>query len=161
MADGVLSPVFVPGHYGERAARKHFRVVPEQVVEVGNEWGFMLDCAVDHGITELLVLGHPGKLAKFIVGDWDTHSSRSTSAVPLVANLGAEYLERPLPESLTVEGLFAALPLEDRPRLATALAGQVRQAVIPRLGGRLQVALALVNMRAELLGCDGDLGPWK
>jgi hypothetical protein len=68
---------------------------------------------------------------------------------------------RPLPESQTVEGLFAALPPEDRLRLGVALAGRVRQAVVQRVGGRLEVAVALVNMQAELLGCDGDLAQWS
>ena len=42
-AAGIRAPVLVPGHIGERAARAHFRVADEQVVEVGNEWGFVLD----------------------------------------------------------------------------------------------------------------------
>jgi len=161
VAGGVVAPVFVPGHYGERAARKHFRVVPEQVVEVGNEWGFMLDCIADYDLAGLLVLGHPGKLAKLAAGQWDTHSSRSENAVPIVAGLGEQLLKRTLPESQTVEGLFAALSLPDRQRLAEPLAGQVRQAIVQRIGGRLEVAVALVNMQAELLGGDGDFGQWR
>lgn len=158
---GVVAPVFVPGHFGERAARKHFCVVPEQLVEVGNEWGFMLDCIADYDLAGLLVLGHPGKLAKLTAGQWDTHSSRSKSAVPIVAGFGEQLLKRPLPESLTVEGLFAVLPLQDRQRLAESLAGLVRRAVVQRIGRRLQVAVALVNMQTELLGCDGDFGQWR
>ncbi|MGA2402595.1 MAG: cobalt-precorrin-5B (C(1))-methyltransferase CbiD [Syntrophobacteraceae bacterium] len=161
VASGVVAPVFVPGHFGERAARKHFCVVPEQVVEVGNEWGFMLDCIADYDLAGLLVLGHPGKLAKLTAGQWDTHSSRSKSPVPIVAGFAEQLLKRPLRESQTVEGLFAVLPLQDRQRLAECLAGLVRQAVVQRIGGRLEVAVALVNMQAELLGCDGDFGQWR
>ena len=84
-AAGVRAPVFVPGHIGERAARAHFRVADEQVVEVGNEWGFALDEALRRPFTDLLILGHPGKLAKLTAGDWDTHSARSGSALPVVA----------------------------------------------------------------------------
>ena len=84
-AAGIRAPVFVPGHIGERAARAHFRVADEQIVEVGNEWGFVLDEALGRPFSALLILGHPGKLAKLTAGDWDTHSGRSGSALPVVA----------------------------------------------------------------------------
>lgn len=161
VASGVVAPVFVPGHVGERAARKHFRLAPEQVIEVSNEWGFMLDRAAEYDFARLLVLGHPGKLAKLAVGQWDTHSSRSSSAVPIVADLSDKILGRPFPESPTVEGLFAALPAEERGQLADALAGKVLQAVAQRVGGRFGVSTVLVNMQGELLGHDGDLAPWR
>ena len=60
-AAGVRAPVFVPGHIGERAARAHFRVADEQVVEVGNEWGFALDEALRRPFADLLIAGPPGK----------------------------------------------------------------------------------------------------
>ncbi|HEX7579219.1 MAG TPA: cobalt-precorrin-5B (C(1))-methyltransferase CbiD, partial [Thermoanaerobaculia bacterium] len=67
-ATGIRAPVFVPGHIGERAARTHFRVTPEQVVEVGNEWGFAIDEAARQPFAALLMVGHPGKLAKLTAG---------------------------------------------------------------------------------------------
>ena len=89
-AAGIRAPVFVPGHIGERAARAHFRVADEQIVEVGNEWGFALDEALRRPFSALLILGHPGKLAKLTAGDWDTHSGRSGSALPVVARMHAD-----------------------------------------------------------------------
>jgi cobalt-precorrin-5B (C1)-methyltransferase len=44
-ACGVKAPVFVPGNIGAKAARRHFAVRDEQVIEAGNAWGFLLDCA--------------------------------------------------------------------------------------------------------------------
>lgn len=59
-ASGVTAPVLVPGHIGERAAQRHFSLTPEQVVEVSNEWGFMLDCAAGSPFTHMLVLDTQG-----------------------------------------------------------------------------------------------------
>ena len=42
-ACGVTAVVFVPGNIGARAARRHFALRDEQLIEVGNEWGFLLD----------------------------------------------------------------------------------------------------------------------
>ena len=108
-ATGIRAPVFVPGHIGERAARSHFRVTPEQVVEVGNEWGFAIDEAAREPFAALLMVGHPGKLAKLTAGGWDTHSGRSGSALPIVAEMHAAILGRPAAETPTVEGIFTAI----------------------------------------------------
>ena len=77
LALGLKDLVFVPGHIGEKAAHRHFVLRPEQVIEVSNEWGYMLGQAVREKVPRLLALGHPGKLAKLAEGMWDTHSGRS------------------------------------------------------------------------------------
>ncbi|MEW6356530.1 MAG: cobalt-precorrin-5B (C(1))-methyltransferase CbiD [Planctomycetota bacterium] len=161
VACGIRSPVLVPGHIGERAARRRFLLVPEQVIEVSNEWGFILDQIAGRSLDRLLVLGHPGKLAKLSVGQWDTHSSRSESATPVVAELAGEVLGRSLPESKTTEGLFADLPPGNQRQVADALSEKVRRAVAGRLGNRLDVSVVLVNMKGDLLGSSGDLAPWQ
>ena len=89
--------------------------LPEQLIEVSNEWGFVLDEAAKYDFSRLLVMGHPGKLAKLAMGQWDTHSSRSTSAVPWVSDLAKEALGGIFQEARTVEGIFALLE-EDRPQ---------------------------------------------
>jgi cobalt-precorrin-5B (C1)-methyltransferase len=156
----VTRPVFVPGRIGEKAAGALLRLVPEQLVEVSNEWGFMLDEAARFDFQALLALGHPGKLAKLPAGDWDTHSSRSASAVPAVAALAEKALGKEVPESHTVEGLLMALDPVERRRLSDLLAGHVREAIFCRIGKRFPVAVILVNLAGTLLGMDGEVTPW-
>jgi cobalt-precorrin-5B (C1)-methyltransferase len=157
----VKAPVFVPGRIGEKAARRHFRLTPEQLIEVSNEWGFILDEAGDCGFERLLVLGHPGKLAKLVTGQWDTHSSRSVSAVPAVQELARTVCGFPAPESKTVEGVLSALDEQSRETLANELARRIRMAVSDRIGKRFDVSVVLVNMRGDLLGRNGDLSAWQ
>jgi len=160
LACGIRAPLFVPGHIGERAARKHFLVSSGQVIEVGNEWGFMLDCAAVQDFEALMVLGHPGKLAKLAMGAWDTHSSKSKSAVPFVSALACDVLMRPMQETTTVEGLFSVLSLQEREELGDVLAEKIRKAIENRIGEKLEIAVALVNMRGERIGSSGDLKRW-
>ncbi len=161
VACGVRNPVFVPGRIGERAAEKLFRFSSEQLVEVSNEWGFMLDEAAEKDFECLLVLGHPGKLAKLPAGHWDTHSSRSPSAVPHVAALGHRVLRKVVPHTATVEGLFNDLPADERDRLAHALALDIQNAVSSRVKDRFPIAVVLVNLSGALLGAEGDVSPWN
>ncbi|NQT21382.1 MAG: cobalamin biosynthesis protein CbiD [Planctomycetes bacterium] len=160
-ASGIDAPVFVPGNTGERAARRHLELAPDQVVLVSNEWGYMLDHVVNYEFAALLALGHPGKLAKLADGQWDTHSSRSESAVPIVSRMARDLLGRSLPESTTTEGLFASLAPEEQRQLGDAVASAVWEAVNERLKGTLDVAIVLVNMKGDVLGARGDLSPWQ
>ena len=132
-ACGVRAPALVPGNIGAKAARTIFSLRDEQVVEVGNAWGFVLDLLPSYKFAALMLLGHPGKLAKLAQGQWDTHSARSDRATEAVARLHEEVLCRPAAESPTVEGIFAALSADEKKSLADALAGRVRQAVAGRL----------------------------
>ena len=160
-ASGVSAPVLVPGHIGERAARRHFDLSAEQVVEVSNEWGFMLDCAGGYPFKRLLVLGHPGKLAKLCVGQWDTHSSKSDSAVPIVAQIYEETLGNAAPESTTVEGFFAAISANERKLIGDTLAAKLRNVIHKRFEERIDIAAVLVNLQGDILGSDGDLSGWQ
>ena len=159
-AAGCRAPVFVPGHIGERAARSHFRVTPEQVVEVGNEWGFAIDEAAQVPFAALLMVGHPGKLAKLTAGGWDTHSGRSGSALPIVAETHAVLLGRPAAESPTVEGIFAPLFGGEKKRLGNTLAAAIQEAVGKRTEGRLKAAVVLIDLGGRILGSSGGLKPW-
>lgn len=161
VASGVQAPVFVPGNIGEKAARRHLNVSDVQVVDVGNEWGVLLDRAREYRVPRLLALGHPGKLAKLWMEQWDTHSSRSPAAVGSLSALARDLFGGGIPESPTVEGVFMGLPIGPRTRLAVELCGRIRQKVMTRLGGHTDVAVALVNMAGEWLGRDGDLTPWR
>jgi cobalt-precorrin-5B (C1)-methyltransferase len=134
-ACGVRSPVLAPGNIGAKAARTHFRLAEEQVIEVGNEWGFMAGALGGYAFGAIMVAGHPGKLAKLAAGDWDTHSSRSGSAARYVAELAQKVLGRTVPEAATTEGIFASLGVAERGRVAGELARLVRLALCERIGG--------------------------
>lgn len=161
-AGGVRAPVLVPGNIGERAAHRNLRLDPGQTVQVSNHWGFMLDRAAQESRFErLLVLGHPGKLAKLIDGEWDTHSSNSASAVGIVVRIAKEVCGAPVPESATVEGIFEACGPARSGRLGNALAVAVLAAITARIGSAKSPGVALINMAGDILGTEGDLTPWK
>ncbi|MBI3925665.1 MAG: cobalamin biosynthesis protein CbiD, partial [Armatimonadetes bacterium] len=159
-ASGVTSPVLVPGNIGRKAACQNFPLRDDQIVEVGNEWGALLELLGGYPFERLLALGHPGKLAKLAAGCWDTHSSRSRSAVPIVSRLGRRLLGPDVPASSTVEGFFQALG-EQRSPVADRLALHIRRAISRRVADTLEVAAVLVDLGGNILGSSGDLSPWR
>lgn len=159
-SEGVLCPVLVPGNIGMKAARKNFPVGPTQVIELGNEWGVVIELCRQHPFESLMALGHPGKLAKLAAGAWDTHSSRSRSAVPVVTRVGRGLVGDRLPDDTTVEGLFAGLDPADRSLVGDRMALHVRRALSRRLRGTIEVGVVLVNLAGDILGSSGDLTPW-
>jgi cobalt-precorrin-5B (C1)-methyltransferase len=160
-ACGVTGPVLVPGNIGAKAAARHLDLRDEQLIEVGNEWGFVLDQIRRYSFDPLAVVGHPGKLAKLSAGQWDTHSARSISPVGIVADLFAETFSHLAPAATTVEGLFASLSPADRRTLGNALASRIAPAIGSRIGPNRPVAVLLVNMAGDELGCCGDFSPWR
>ncbi len=160
-ACGVAAPVLVPGNIGAQAASQRFALRDEQLIEVGNEWGFVLDLLASYPFEALLVLGHPGKLAKLAAEQWDTHSARSDPAAEYLAQLACQLLRRAVPQSSTAEGVFTAIGPPERELLAHTLAARIRLAVSVRTGQRFPVTVSLVDMAGQCLGTDGDLSPWQ
>ena len=117
----------------------------------------MLDSLAEHQWEKVLILGHPGKLAKLAAGDWDTHSSRSRSALPYLDQLSRRVLQKGLSDFPTVEGIFASLGENEQRTLGDSLAAEVRRAVYERLKGAIPVAVFLVDLQGRCLGQAGDL----
>jgi len=159
LASGVTAPVLVPGHIGQRAALAHFNVTPEQVIEVSNEWGFMLEQAAQQPWAHLLLVGHPGKMAKLAEGHWETHSAQSPSVLPFIHQLASSLGIQTSAEVTTAEGLFQALPETLRQELANRLASDIQTAVEKRTGKT--IAVMLVAMNGTKLGTGGDISPWQ
>jgi len=161
VAGGVDRPIFTAGNIGTRSALEQLNVSSEQVIEVSNEWGFMLDIASQKNIRALLAMGHPGKLAKLIAGDFDTHSSRSKSALPVVLSVAEEVLELKGSDSPTVEGIFTALEKSDRKALANELGKRIGETIFKRINRKFDIAVALVDMQGEVIGHSGNVELWK
>jgi cobalt-precorrin-5B (C1)-methyltransferase len=159
-ACGVSYLILTPGRIGAKAARTLFNPPDECIVEVGNEWGFALDHVDEFSFKGLLLVGHPGKLAKLPRGHWDTHSKRSPNAVEGVIRLCEELLGFSRQGEVTVEGFFSALDDHSRRALGERLARDIVDAVSRRIDGRADVAVVLVDLRGAPIGSYGDVGPW-
>jgi cobalt-precorrin-5B (C1)-methyltransferase len=160
-ACGVTAPVLVPGNIGFSGAERHFQLADQQIIEVGNEWGVALNLLAQRDFSELVAVGHPGKLGKLIGGHWYTHSSSSPSAAEEISRLAKERLGLPLPHCETAEGLFASLDAADCMALGKQVAEEIRTAISQRLGHNITPSVFLINMAGDGIGCAGDLHSWE
>jgi len=162
VAAKIKNLVLVPGNMGNKAAQHYFAVIREQIVDVSNEWGFMLGEVEKHHFDQLLVVGHPGKLAKLARDQWQTHSAQSDSAVPYVSELAAKIVSTPLPEANTVEELFMEfLDENQRLQLGDRIAAEVRRKIEQKYPQLPAIAVVLINLKRQIIGRAGDFTLWS
>lgn len=145
IACGYRKIAFVPGRLGEESLKKHLTVrIP--IVQMSNFAGFALGYAAEQKIKEVILGGHPGKLAKIAMGYLNTHSSRSPHATSYVADfigLKGNYN--------TVEEIIHILPDEEGFKNFSRLAAKVADKVC-EFYNFLHVSVYLFDMQKNLIG---------
>lgn len=68
LANGYKRLIFVPGNIGTKYAKQLLNANDDEIIEVSNFWGFMLDKAKEKGVEEILIFGHAGKIIKLAGG---------------------------------------------------------------------------------------------
>ena len=153
--------VLVPGNMGNKAARQFFQIPAEQIVDVSNEWGFMLEKVEQHRFEQLLIVGHPGKLAKLAQGQWQTHSAQSDSAVPYVAECASKLFSKSLPSANTVEELFMEFfDAEQRSILGSKIATEIQTRITQTYPQLPKPTVVLINLKREIVGQVAGDGFW-
>ncbi|WP_245808121.1 cobalt-precorrin-5B (C(1))-methyltransferase CbiD [Deinococcus hopiensis] len=153
--------VLTPGKLGREYARETLKVCPQATVQMSNFVGAALDALqsaleeTGHPLPLLLVAGHPGKLAKVLNGDWNTHSGHSGMAMNAVARVAAglgadgETVEA-LARANTVDACVALLAAHPR-------GGEVWQEGARQVAGALHGrAPAVGRVRVALFALDGS-----
>jgi cobalt-precorrin-5B (C1)-methyltransferase len=96
LAEAADAIALLPGNIGLGFAGKNLKLPKKRVVHISNYLGFSLEhigatlAASGEQLADLWVLGHPGKLAKVLDGNWDTHSRVSRMAMAPLAAFAAD-----------------------------------------------------------------------
>jgi len=156
--------VLTPGNLGQRFARSFLAIPVKHVVQMSNFIGFTFECVErtlvenDCILPKLWLVGHPGKLAKVLEDVWDTHSSRSGSAVEAVLKVADEFgikgrLRDSIGTSRTVEGVIELLRGEQFSRLFWALVeSRIATKASTKLSRVDQTCVRLFRMDGKALG---------
>ncbi|MCG6553801.1 MAG: cobalt-precorrin-5B (C(1))-methyltransferase CbiD [Candidatus Magnetominusculus sp. LBB02] len=130
-----------PGKIGEDALKAVFPGV--HVVQMSNFIGDALLYAKKKGFKEVVVGGHPGKLAKLLMGYYDTHSKNSPQAAGFVAKLfGLEG------QFITVEEIIEYVKNRDK---FNVLAHDIAAKINSQFSFS-SVETLLFNMKKQLIG---------
>jgi len=156
--------VLAPGNLGQRFARNALGIPTKRVVQMSNFIGLSLEYlqqALEENQQRLPLLwlvGHPGKLAKLLAGDWDTHSGRSLSAVHSVTQLAREFrlptsASEVLSRCRSIEEAIESLPAETlSPAFWTMVEDRIATVVAPRIPNVEHIRVRLFRMDGGALG---------
>lgn len=162
LGDNAPIIALLPGNLGLGFASKSLKLPRKRTVHISNFLGQSLQMVNDTleetqcELPQLWVLGHPGKLAKVLDGNWDTHSKNSPMAVSAISamatSLGCnEDYVRALAGANTVEdaiqqGLVTEY-VADHSRLWASVQEEIARLCAVRAGNRVnQVLVKLYDM---------------
>ncbi|MFN3533385.1 MAG: cobalt-precorrin-5B (C(1))-methyltransferase, partial [Candidatus Brocadia sp.] len=84
---GYETVVLVPGSLGEHAMLNLVNIPRDQIIQISNFVGFMLNAARERRFQKIILAGHPGKLVKLLRGDFHTHSAVSKPANDILIDI--------------------------------------------------------------------------
>jgi len=136
--------ILTPGRKGERIAAEVYGLPGELLAQMSNFVGYMLEQAVRHNLTRILLVGDPGKLVKLAGGIFHTHSHTADARLEIIAawlgtlgagsNLINQVLQAPttwaavdLAEAAGYEELFYLLAQKAEEKCQQYLKGDARE----------------------------------
>ena len=108
---GYETVVLVPGNLGERSILRLANIPKDQIIQISNFVGFMLDAARKRNFKKIILAGHPGKLVKLLRGDFNTHSTVSKPANDILIDI----IERQVQNRDQGSGIMGQKPLSRNP----------------------------------------------
>ncbi|MBF0342869.1 MAG: cobalamin biosynthesis protein CbiD [Nitrospirae bacterium] len=113
---------FAPGGIGEDALKVTLGNI--RVVQFSNYIGYAMSYAKQKGLNRVVIGGHPGKLAKVLMGYLDTHSSRSPAAVDFISDFLGVPATFNTVEEIIQEGTYAIGFSDLASKIADSLKGE-------------------------------------
>jgi cobalt-precorrin-5B (C1)-methyltransferase len=164
IAKGYTQIFMVPGNIGEKITKQLFKAPDEAIIQTGDFMGYMLDKAVEKGVKEIILLGHPGKLVKLAAGIFNTHHEMGDARAEVIAayagavGANAETIKLILKSNTTEEA--AALLKQANLSRATfnGIAEKVKSRVVERIKEKAKVSVIIVSLDAAVLGMDKTQG---
>ncbi|MCI5837393.1 MAG: cobalt-precorrin-5B (C(1))-methyltransferase CbiD [Veillonellaceae bacterium] len=148
--------LLAPGRIGHDAALRVLHVQPEDLVETSNFIGFMLEEAVDKGMTEIVLIGHIGKLVKVASGSFHTHNRMSDGRMETLAayaalNGASQETVREILGCATTDGALEIIVRNGLECIYPQLAERAQVRAIRYLHNEARVGVIFVTMQGEIL----------
>jgi cobalt-precorrin-5B (C1)-methyltransferase len=170
LARGYKRILLVPGNIGERIAKEKFGVPEDAIVQTGDFVGYMLDKAVEKGVSEIIVLGHSGKIVKLAARLFNTHHKVGDARNEVVAS----YAGAAGATQKTIQALLAANTTDEATEILRQanlveptydlIAERVHKQVSDRVENKIKISVVIVAMDGKVLGMDTNARrnkPWE
>ena len=160
LAKGYKRIFVVPGNIGEKITKQLFKASDEEIIQTGDFMGYMLDQAVEKGVKEIMLLGHPGKLVKLAAGIFNTHHKMGDARAEVVAayagaaGADTDTVNRILQSNTTEEAAEILKKIDLSRATFDRIAEKVRLRVIDRIKEKAKVSVIIVSYDGTVLGAD-------
>jgi cobalt-precorrin-5B (C1)-methyltransferase len=164
VAQGHRRLILVPGNIGEKFAKQLLETPADTVIQTGDFIGYMIKKAVEKGVKEIIILGHPGKLVKLAAGIFNTNyrvaDARREVVAAYAAMAGASRdVVATIMKANTTEEMAKIL---QHVRLSQAtfnlIANSVKDRVTEKVNGEVKVSTVIVSLDGTVLGLDSNAG---
>ena len=155
VAGGYDYLVFVPGNIGEKIAKQLLDIEEDQIVQMGNFVGYMLDEASKKGVKQIMLLGHAGKLIKISAGIFNTKHSVADGRHEIIASHAAlqgadQQVVGQLFKSTTTEDMITVLEENGlKTKVFNSIAKKMKQLCSSKFN--MDFDVTIVNMEGEIL----------
>lgn len=183
---GYETVVLAPGSLGERSMLHLIHIPKDQIVQMSNFVGFMLEAALKRRFKRIILAGHPGKLIKLLRGDFHTHSAVSKPANDILIDIleqhrrnkitpplspssqgggVADEIFNNLKEISTVEGIVELLRVSGNLSIMNDVSEMIEDKVLDFLRGEQPFAPAeagviLFDMKGSIIGISDSAQAW-
>lgn len=163
--EGYESIVMVPGRQGSRWAQEKLGINEARVIVCSNYVGFMLLESARLGMSEVIFVGHIGKLIKLAGGIFNTHSKVADARLEvLAAYAGAAGLKaekiREILASPTVEAACGIIEKEGMGFLLNEIAEIASRKAREYAENRLEVGMIMLYRDGSIAGKDKYAEDW-
>lgn len=155
VAEGYENLIFVPGNIGEKIARSTLEADNDQIIQIGNFVGYMLEEASKLGVKDITLLGHAGKIIKISAGIFNTkHSIADGRREVIAAHAALSGADRELITQIfrsnTTEDMIQLLNKHDLVKpVFNSIASRIIKLCLERFEVNLDVII--VDMKGEIL----------
>ncbi len=152
--------ILSPGNYGLTMAKK-LGITDWGIIKIGNHLGFMLDECSSHGVKDVLMIGHIGKLVRLSGGIFDSYSKIADARIEILAAnlawLGApQFVIQKLFDCITTEAALEVIRHHGYQGIYALLCQKAEQRASQRVHDELRVGVIMCSLKPEMLGC-GDM----
>lgn len=160
LAKGFTRIFMVPGNIGDRIARKLFNPSEDAIVQTGDFMGYMLDKAIEKGVKEIILLGHPGKLVKLAANIFNTHHKVADARNDVIAayagavGANSQTINRLLQSNTTEESIVILKEANLLQQTFDKIAEKVSARVSDRVEKKAKISVIMVSLDGEVLGTD-------
>ncbi|AEF95702.1 cobalt-precorrin-5B (C(1))-methyltransferase CbiD [Methanotorris igneus] len=156
LANGYETLIFTPGNIGTKFAKKLLNAEDDQIVEVSNFWGYMLDKAEEKGVKSILVFGHAGKIIKLAAGIFDTHSKVADARNEILTAYASLFIDdkNTLKKILYANTTEEIMEILKEKNVLHGVFNVITKRVVDRLSNRWKINFSciIIDMKGNILG---------